>query len=395
VRHANDNNQGRRMTSPVSGDALVGHLYDAVMAPSGFQQFIEALCPAFQLISAGMLTRHGETQEVKGLWLHGMSQKSFASYTLDYARDDILAHHMMVAPIGSFYASNLDIPHPERFPESRFYQEWVLPHGLAYAAGSIVLREGAWLTQLFVQRTPEHPPFTREEMHRLDQLVSHIQRAMQMRQRFAELQLEQNFLASSLDVLAMPTLLIDEYGRVVHANRSAGQLLEGRSALWLEDGHLFTRDEAVTRSINLEVSNAIRASRGIGADPCTTVLLSRSARAPLIIMIAPMQFYGGAAGQGAALLFAFDPEIAPSVVVEVVRALFGLSGAEAQLAVALGSGKTLEDAAQERGTSIHTIRTQLKSIFNKTGTKRQSDLVALLLSSPAYFLARHAQPEGL
>lgn len=208
-----------------------------------------------------------------------------------------------------------------------------------------------------------------------------------MRHRFAELQLGQNLLASSLDVLAMPTLLIDEYGRVAHMNRSAAQLLERRSVLWLDAGHLFTRDEAVTRSINLEVSNAIRASCGIAADPCTTVLLPRGARAPLIIMIAPMQLNGNATGQGAALLFAFDPEIAPSVGVEVVRALFGLSETEAQLAVALGSGKTLDDAAHERGTSIHTIRSQLKSIFNKTGTKRQSDLVSLLLSSPAYFLA--------
>ena len=380
------------MTSPASSDALVGRLYDAVMAPNGFQQFIEALCSAFQLLSAVMLTRHDETQEVKGLWLYGMSHESFASYVLDYARDDILAHHLMAVPIASFYASNLDIPHPERFPESRFYQEWVLPHGLAYAAGSIVLREGAWLTQIFVQRAPEHPPFTREEMRRLDQLVPHIQRAMQMRQRFAELQLGQNFLASSLDLLAMPTLLFDEYGRVVHANRNAGKLLEGRSALWLENGHLFTRDEAVTRSINLEVSNAIRASRGISADPCTTVPLARRGRAPLVIMIAPVQFNSRSPGQGAALLFAFDPEIAPAVGVDVVRALFGLSEAEARLAVALGSGKSLEDAAQDRGTSIHTIRTQLKSIFNKTGTKRQADLVVLLLSSPAYFLASHAQP---
>ena len=36
--------------------------------------------------------------------------------------------------------------------------------------------------------------------------------------------------------------------------------------------------------------------------------------------------------------------------------------------------------------SPHTIRTQLKSVFLKTGTNRQSELVALLLASPAYFI---------
>lgn len=71
-----------------------------------------------------------------------------------------------------------------------------------------MLREGAWLTQIFVQRTPAQPPFTRAEMLQLDQLVPYIQRAIQMRQRFGELQLSQHFTASSLDLLATPTLLI-------------------------------------------------------------------------------------------------------------------------------------------------------------------------------------------
>lgn len=378
---------------PPNASALIGNLYDAVMAPSGFQLFIESLCEAFQLKSVSMVTRHVATQEIKGHWLHGLQKEWVASYALEFAREDLLAHHMMASPIASFYASNLDLPNPERFSESRFFREWVQPQGVAYAAGSVVLREGAWLTQIILQRSARHLPFSRDDLDRLDELVPHVQKAIQMRHRFAELQLGQNFLASSLDVLAMPTLLFDEYGRVVHANRSGAQLLSGRSTLWLEDDHLFACDDAVTRNINLEVSKAIRTSRGVSADPVSTVLLARRGQMPLMLLIAPLRLAGNALRQGAALLFAFDPETTPSVGVDVVRTLFGLSEAEGQLAVALGSGKTLDDAAQERGTSIHTIRTQLKSIFNKTGTKRQSDLVSLLLSSPAYFLADQAAAE--
>ena len=83
----------------------------------------------------------------------------------------------------------------------------------------------------------------------------------------------------------------------------------------------------------------------------------------------------------------FDPETVPAVTHDLIRKLFGLTEAEAELAVALCGGKTLDDAATERGTSVHTTRSQLKSIFGKTGTKRQADLVSLLLASPAYFLA--------
>ncbi|GAC1372315.1 MAG: hypothetical protein NVS3B3_06210 [Aquirhabdus sp.] len=105
-----------------------------------------------------------------------------------------------------------------------------------------------------------------------------------------------------------------------------------------------------------------------------------------MLMITPLQLKG--AVQGAALLFAFDPETTPTATLSLIRRLFGLSEAEAMLSVALCSGRTLDDVAIERGTKMNTIKSQLKNIFIKTGTKRQSELVSLLLASPAYFLTQ-------
>ncbi|RZI95373.1 MAG: helix-turn-helix transcriptional regulator [Rubrivivax sp.] len=109
---------------------------------------------------------------------------------------------------------------------------------------------------------------------------------------------------------------------------------------------------------------------------------------PLVLMLAPLRLRNAARLHGAALLFVFDPEATPSITADTVRQLFGLSKREAEVAAALCSGRTLDELAAERGTSINTVRTQLKSVFNKTGTSRQADLVSLLLASPAYFLAQ-------
>jgi DNA-binding CsgD family transcriptional regulator len=358
------------------------------MAPGGFQAFIEKLVEVFRLKAVTMVLRHAETQEVKGLWLCGITKEWVENYTLDYAREDLLAQHIMTSPIAHFYASNLDVPDPGRVATTRFYNEWIVPQGVAYAAGAVVLQEGAWLTQLILQRAPFHTPFAREEMDQLNQIVPHLQRAMQMRQRFAELQLGQNFLAGGLDVLAMPTLLFNEYGLVAHYNRSAAVLLSDRGSMRLDNGHLQTQDGATTRQLSLEIFKAIRASRSDGSDLNSVVLLPRAGHLPLMLMIAPLQLAGPLPTHGAALLFAFDPEATPSVTIDLVRRLFALSEAEAELSVALCCGKTLDDVATQRGTSINTIKSQLKSIFLKTGTKRQSELVSLLLASPAYFLAQ-------
>lgn len=366
---------------------LLGRLYDGVMTSEGFQSFIEALRELFQLKGVSLMVRHAETQEIRGIWLCGISQSEIESYVLEYADEDMLAQHIMRSPVAHFYASNLDVPHPERIPESRFYKEWVIPQGMAYAAGAIVLQEGPWSTLLFVQKAPSHPPFVRAEMEELNLLIPHLQRAIQMRQRFTELQLGQNFLIAGLDVLAMPTFLLAEDGLVVHHNRSATTMLATLPDIRIDQGHLQTNDRTTNRKLNWEIAQAVRTRLDHRNEMNGVVLMPRSGHQPLMLMITPLPLPEPSTVRGAALMFAFNPEATPRATLDLVRRLFTLSNAEAELAVALCSGKALDDVVEDRGTSINTVKSQLKNIFLKTGTKRQSELVALLLSSPAYFLA--------
>lgn len=374
----------------ISIDALLGHVYQAVTSPDGFNDFVAALIATFRLKAALMITSHVQTQEIKGLWMRGMPQQWMQSYAFEFGAEDMLAQHIRASPIALFYASNLDLD-AEQFRVTRFYRDWVAPQGVAYASGAIVLCEGAWLTQLMLQRTPAQPPFARDELELLNMLMPHLQRALQMRQRFAELQLGQNFLTSGMDVLAMPTIMVDEFNRVAHCNQAADKLLDGRRDLWLEDRYVFSRNSATTQSLNFEIAKAIEASRGTGAAMPGVVLLPRVGRRDLMVLISPMHAPGGSRIHGGALLFAFDPETAPTMRAGLVQRLFSLSEAEAALAVALCNGLSLEQASNERGTSLNTVRSQLKSIFNKTGTNRQADLISVLLASPAYFLAHQTE----
>lgn len=62
--------------------------------------------------------------------------------------------------------------------------------------------------------------------------------------------------------------------------------------------------------------------------------------------------------------------------------LFGLSAAEARLARALCHGDSLEDYAADHGLKLPTVKTQLRSIFSKTGTERQASLIRLISGVP-------------
>jgi len=101
---------------------------------------------------------------------------------------------------------------------------------------------------------------------------------------------------------------------------------------------------------------------------------------PLNIMVAPIGT--GVAGKGA-VLFVSDPAEPVELSVETVCRLYGLTPAEGRLTLGLTNGFKLDDLAEQWSVSMHTVRSQLRQVFRKTDTSRQSELVKLILTGPA------------
>ena len=84
-----------------------------------------------------------------------------------------------------------------------------------------------------------------------------------------------------------------------------------------------------------------------------------------------------------AIVLLYDPGRPHKDPPEILRELYRLSDAEARVCWRLASGEALEEIAAAEGSSRETVRSQLKRIFAKTGTNRQSELVRLILIGPA------------
>lgn len=82
-----------------------------------------------------------------------------------------------------------------------------------------------------------------------------------------------------------------------------------------------------------------------------------------------------------ALIVIGDPA-ADGPPIDVIRSLFSLSAAEAALLDALARGTSVSEWARQRNTSVATVRTQLRSLFDKTGTDSQARLVGLAKAVP-------------
>jgi DNA-binding CsgD family transcriptional regulator len=77
-----------------------------------------------------------------------------------------------------------------------------------------------------------------------------------------------------------------------------------------------------------------------------------------------------------------------------IRTLFGLTAAETRLALRLLTGESLRSAAAALGITYESARSQLKAIFQKTGTHRQGELIALLARTVGHIGAHAASHPG-
>jgi len=89
----------------------------------------------------------------------------------------------------------------------------------------------------------------------------------------------------------------------------------------------------------------------------------------------------GFAGDARAALYISDPDGHNYGIRDLMASFYDLTIAEAELAALLSAGHSIEEAAEVRGVTLHTTRTQLKRVFSKTGVNRQSDLVRLILTN--------------
>lgn len=89
-----------------------------------------------------------------------------------------------------------------------------------------------------------------------------------------------------------------------------------------------------------------------------------------------------------AAIFIADPEANKMPRAEILKRFYGISKVEAEVLKCLAEGMSLKEIAAQRNVTIHTVRSQVKSIMNKTDTTRQSELIRLVHSGPAILLSK-------
>ena len=180
-------------------------------------------------------------------------------------------------------------------------------------------------------------------------------------------------LRALIDCLWQGVIVADRSGRVVLANRAAQAILAAGDGLHDGPGGLRTETMESTRRLRRMVEAAS------GSAPAGNVMaLPRIGQPhPLSVMISPLR---SGAEADLALILIIAPDCVPTPWPDLLRDLYGLTDAEAAVAVAMARGEGLAAVAAKLNVGRTTVRTHLQHVFEKTGTRRQAQLVRLIMA---------------
>ena len=272
---------------------------------------------------------------------------------------------------------------------SPFYQEFLIPHGGRYLSGRKLIEDDAHLVFFGALRPQGKAPLSLGEITLLDRLHQHFKHACEifihLRQAYSEI----GVAGQLLNGFQYPMLLVDHTRGIWFRNDAADQMLNQPGLLIERNGLLLCSKSAADTKLT-EVIHGLQLDHP--AAPNQTSNQRKIVRLhddfsdkPMLMYVSalrPEQIMGAFGHAAKALLMIYDPNQQAALDPFIIAESFRLTPAEARVAVHIAQGKSAQQIAEHGRVSLTTVRSQIRSVLNKTGTRRQSDLIRLIASIP-------------
>ena len=364
---------------------LVDRIYSAAQDATPWASALEALGSATSSDAASLLYHNLQSHEGAVDVTVRVNPEARAEYEAHYHRLDPWGNSpktpMMVGP-GAILDGDQLVPRSELY-RTEYYNDFAKPHDLTRVLAGTILVDGPVVSVVSLIRGERSEPHGCDERRILKAVMPHLCRAMQMHGLLAPANAGELYSAAmeTLDRLGTGVVLVTADGRALFVNRAAERMLRRRDGLIVDRGSLVAMTAHEREALRFLVRRASRKEASDALHAGGALSISRpSGRRPYNVLVSPLNrgFAPGGSLLPAVAVFVTDPEERLSSSAEVLMRLFQLTGAEAQLAAIVGTGTLLGEAADSLGIPRAAARMQLKSIFAKTGTCRQAELVRLI-----------------
>lgn len=360
-------------------ERVISQLYDAAADPALWSDALAGVAQVMNGITVSVQVRPCVSEAPSILHQHGADPAD---------RERYLAHYVHLEPArlllprmqkGDVVACH-DHFDDDFVRHDEYYNDFMIPSGSRYMLGTATRDSAHRALLVGIMHAPGQGPFEASQRTILSQLVLHLRWAVEMNRRLVPLQDSLRIAEQAFDRLAAPTVILDRARRVASMNASAEAVLRSADGLRAQGGRLAVDDPTARAQLQKALDGALDRASGKDRGGAAAIAVPRpSGRRPYGLVVMPLgERSPVAAGGPVVIVRIIDPEIDTALAPGLLRQMFDLTTAEAEIAIAIARGGRLDAIARARGSSLATVRSQLQSVFAKTDTQRQADLVLLL-----------------
>ncbi|VVP69608.1 hypothetical protein PS910_00609 [Pseudomonas fluorescens] len=358
-------------------DRLVGDIYDGALDPKPMARTLANLREAFHANYVTLILRVPDQPDMGVMIVAGDIEGEGEVIYMAYPQTNTPFANQ---PLDRVFTVD-DIMTSTEWEHSAYFKMYCGPQGVYHVMGSDISTPDGGKLRFRITRPKSSPGFSSNERALCAMFLPHLRRALNIHNLLDRSESLSELYAQAISRLSVATLVLDESGSVLRINPVAQGILATGDGLKLVGGRL----EATYPSDNRELQRLIRGAFGQDtlktAEAMSVTRPSGQVNLGLVVEPIPSMDWADEKGKPAALVYIRDAA-SKSLASEVVtKQLFNLTKAETALAMELANGLSLEDAAQLLSIRRNTARAHLRSIFSKTGVRRQTELVRILLNS--------------
>jgi DNA-binding CsgD family transcriptional regulator len=357
--------------------AAIEALYAAPFDPLGWQHAIELVWQLLPSVGIALYGYDELSSNGVGVLHAGYDPAAIEVFLAHYGAVNAWAPGFLRSPVGTLLNSDAFLAR-DALVRTEYYNDWLRPQeNLISGWGSLLVNERTrYLAFTATLRARDEDSLGDSVRQVIARLMPHVERAFRIARLVSGAELGPG-IESVMESIGHASFALDASGRVLHANALTAALPPEILRLG-QDGRLGFTDPATQAAF--ETGLRLVAGQGHGqATPGMALLGPRGERITAVLHPYATPDNGGwpafmFGGPVALLIFrreGFD-------VHTVLRREFGLSPAEAAVALALGEGLSPQDIAAARDTSIVTVRNQMRMVFDKLAVHRQGELAAVL-----------------
>jgi DNA-binding CsgD family transcriptional regulator len=360
----------------------ISTIYDAPLDPTLWPGVLKKLAEFVGGSAASIYCKSSTTGAVYHQF--GIDPHYQQLYFSKYVRVDPTTPAHCLADVGQLVAL-ADIMPCREFADTRLHQEWATPQGLVDCLSTPLDKSATGAALFGVFRHEDHGIVDDEARRRTGLIAPHIRRAALIGNVLDTKTAETTAFMEALNGLAAGVFLADRNGRVVFANLSGREMLEDGRILRLRNDALATADSRP--ALADVVAAAGRGDAGLGMSGIA-VPLSAPPQMRWLANILPLT--SGARRQtgknfaAVAAVFVHQTSRKSPSSMQSMSKLYRLTPGEMRVLSAMSEVCGISAVADVVGISETTVKTHLRRLLAKTGTKRQTALIKLV--------AAHASP---